>query len=53
MFDIFPHRWDDPDVLPLLDTWDGPVMQTVRDDPGEFTRDDMWLYEKLKTKAPI
>jgi glycosyltransferase involved in cell wall biosynthesis len=53
MFDMFPHRWDDPDMLPLLETWEGPVMQTVRDDPAEFTRDDMWLYEQLKAKASI
>jgi glycosyltransferase involved in cell wall biosynthesis len=53
MFDVFPHRWDDPDVLPYLEVYEGPHVQAVRDDPAEFTRDDLWLYEQLRKKASI
>jgi len=28
--------------------YDGPYLQAVRDDPGEFVRDDFWLYARLK-----
>ena len=48
LFDMFPHRWDDPDLVPRLEIHEGPYIQAVRDDPQEFTRDDMWLYEYLK-----
>jgi hypothetical protein len=48
---MFPHRWDDPDILPALDVYEGPYIQAVRDDPAEFTRDDMWLYEHLKARV--
>jgi glycosyltransferase involved in cell wall biosynthesis len=51
LFDMFPHRWDDPDMLPALDVYEGPYIQAVRDDPAEFTRDDMWLYEHLKARV--
>lgn len=51
VFDLFPHRWDDPDMLPFLGIYDGPHIQAVRDDPAEFTRDDGWLYEHLKAQA--
>jgi glycosyltransferase involved in cell wall biosynthesis len=51
MFDMFPHRWDDPDLLPTLDVYEGPHIKAVRDDPAEFIRDDMWLYHHLKQRA--
>jgi glycosyltransferase involved in cell wall biosynthesis len=51
VFDLFPHRWDDPDVLPLLGVYDGPYIQAVRDDPAEFTRDDLRLYERLRASG--
>jgi glycosyltransferase involved in cell wall biosynthesis len=47
LFDMFPHRWDDPDFLPDLAVYEGPDIKAVRDDPVEFTRDDMWLYRHL------
>jgi hypothetical protein len=47
VFDLFPHRWDDPDFLDDLAIYGGPYIQAVRDDPAEFTRDDSWLYEQL------
>jgi hypothetical protein len=49
VFDMFPHRWDDPDFLPDLAIYEGPDIKAVREDPAEFTRDDMWLYEHLRT----
>jgi glycosyltransferase involved in cell wall biosynthesis len=51
VFDMFPHRWDDPDCLNDLAIYEGPYIQAVRDDPAEFTRDDMWLYDHLKIRA--
>jgi glycosyltransferase involved in cell wall biosynthesis len=47
LFDLFPHRWNDPDLLSNLAIYEGPHIGAVREDPGEFTRDDMWLYEHL------
>jgi glycosyltransferase involved in cell wall biosynthesis len=51
VFDMFPHKWDDPDCLPDLAIYDGPQMQTVRDAPEEFTRDDFAVYKRLKIRA--
>lgn len=50
VYDMFPHQWDDRDFLQLLDIYEGPYIQAVRDDPAEFTRDDMWLYEYLRRR---
>jgi len=47
LFDIRPHDWMDPTLLPYLKIYDGPVMQCVRADPGEFTRDNMAVLEYL------
>lgn len=47
VFDVLPHRWSDPDFLRFLGIYDGPHIQAVRDDPGEFVRDDFWLYQHL------
>ena len=51
VYDMFPHRWNDEEFLRLLEIYNGPYIQAVRDDPAEFTRDDMWLYEHLKRRA--
>jgi glycosyltransferase involved in cell wall biosynthesis len=51
LFDMFPHRWDDPDLLHTLDIYEGPHIKAVRDDPAEFIRDDLWLYNHLKQRA--
>jgi len=48
VFDMFPHRWDDADFLDNLAVYDGPYIKEVRENPDEFTRDDLWLYEHLK-----
>lgn len=50
LFDMFPHRWDDPDLLPHLEIYEGPYIDAVRQDPGEFTRDELWLYDYLKRR---
>jgi glycosyltransferase involved in cell wall biosynthesis len=51
VFDMFPHRWDDPDFLNDLAIYDGPHIQAVRDDPAEFVRDDLWLYNYVSGRA--
>lgn len=48
LFNLFPHRWDDPDLLPTLGVYDGPFIQAVQDDPQEFVRDKLYLYKRLK-----
>jgi glycosyltransferase involved in cell wall biosynthesis len=50
LFDLFPHRWNDPDLLHDLAIYDGPYLKAVRDDPQEFVRDEFWLYEYLKRR---
>lgn len=50
VFDLFPHQWEDPDVLPDSAINDGPDMQIVTGDPAEFTRDDFAIYELLKKR---
>ncbi len=51
VFNMFPHKWDDPDVEGKLATYEGPYIQAVRDDPDEFVRDGFTMYDKLK-RAP-
>jgi glycosyltransferase involved in cell wall biosynthesis len=53
VFDVFPHRWDDEDFLDNLAVYEGPYIQSVRDNPAEFTRDDFWLYEHLKRRPNV
>jgi glycosyltransferase involved in cell wall biosynthesis len=50
LFDVFPHKWDDPDVLPDLGIYDGPYIQAVRDDPEEFTRDEFEVLRILSSR---
>jgi glycosyltransferase involved in cell wall biosynthesis len=50
MFDLFPHKWNDPEFLQLLGVYDGPHIRAVRDDPDEVVRDEFWLYEHLKSE---
>ena len=40
---------DDTDFLENLTVYEGPYIKAVRDDPDEFTRDDFWLYEHLRS----
>lgn len=50
LFDAFPHQWDDPDFLEDLQIFEGPFVKAVRDNPDEFTRDDMMLCDLLKER---
>ena len=47
VYDLRPHRWDDPEILPHLRLYDGPYIRAVVQDPSEFVRDDLWLCERL------
>jgi glycosyltransferase involved in cell wall biosynthesis len=51
LFNLFPHNWLDADFLPALALYEGKHTQTVLNDPAEFTRDGMKLYEHLKARA--
>ena len=52
LFDLFPHKWTDPDYLPHLRVYDGPHVKAVRDNPGEFVRDRFRLYDYLMAHPP-
>jgi glycosyltransferase involved in cell wall biosynthesis len=47
VFNWLPHDWNDPDFFERLQVYDGPYIQAVRDNPQEFTRDDMQLIDLL------
>jgi len=51
LFKLFPHDWKDPDFLPHLRLYEGPYIQAVRDDPAEFTRDGMQLFDHLSASV--
>jgi hypothetical protein len=51
VFDLFPHKWADPDFLKYLAIYDGPFIKAVRDNPERFVRDDYELL-RLLTRAP-
>jgi len=51
VFDFFPHRWDDPDVLPYLHRYEGELIRAVREDPDEFVRDGFATLKAL-SRAP-
>jgi glycosyltransferase involved in cell wall biosynthesis len=52
MFDLFPHRWqDEPDRLSRLAVYEGPYIQVVREDPDEFIRDGLRLYDQLRSRT--
>jgi glycosyltransferase involved in cell wall biosynthesis len=47
VFDLFPHRWDDPAFFDDLEAYEGPYIRPVRDNPKEFVRDGMQTYEAI------
>jgi len=47
MFDLAPHDWFDAQFLDDLRVYTGRPVQAVRDNPDEFTRDGMKVYEFL------
>jgi glycosyltransferase involved in cell wall biosynthesis len=50
VYDLVPHDWLDPDFLEDLRIYEGPFAKAVRDDPDEFVRDDLKLFEYLKSR---
>lgn len=52
LFDLFPHNWLDPDIIPALALYTGRHTHTVLADPNEFTRDRMQLYYYLRGPIP-
>ena len=51
VFDWFPHKWADPQFLPDLEVYEGPYIQAVRENPDEFVRDGLSLYNLLQTSG--
>jgi Glycosyl transferase family 2 len=52
LFNLFPHDWKDPQFLDNLEIYEGPYIKAVRDNPEEFVRDNLQLYEYLK-RQPV
>jgi glycosyltransferase involved in cell wall biosynthesis len=50
LFNLLPHRWDNPELLDHLEPYDGPFIQAVRDNPNEFVRDRFALVDLLAQK---
>jgi glycosyltransferase involved in cell wall biosynthesis len=51
LFDLFPHEWEDPSFLDGLALYEGPYIKAVREDPGEFIRDDFKLLQRVQGKS--
>jgi glycosyltransferase involved in cell wall biosynthesis len=47
LFKLFPHNWMDAQFFDNLELYRGPLIEAVRKEPAEFTRDGMRLAEKL------
>lgn len=52
VFDLFPHRWDDPEIMPYLVIYNGPFVKAVKDKPGEFVRDGFKVFDLLGVSKP-
>ncbi len=50
IFDILPHRWNDPFFTPYLDIYDGPYIKPVKESPEKFIRDGLKMYKHLKRR---
>jgi glycosyltransferase involved in cell wall biosynthesis len=48
LFRRFPHDWMEPQFFSDLALYEGPAILAVREDPQEFTRDDMQLVRALQ-----
>jgi hypothetical protein len=51
LFDMMPYKWKDADFLNDLAIYEGPDIRAVRENPGEFVRDDFLMYNHLKAAA--
>jgi glycosyltransferase involved in cell wall biosynthesis len=47
VFDLLPHRWEDPAILPYLMRYSGPYIRAVTENPGEFVRDGFKTLELI------
>ena len=47
VFNILPHKWEDPDILNDLAVYEGRVIRAVRENPDEFVRDGFALLKRL------
>jgi glycosyltransferase involved in cell wall biosynthesis len=47
VFNLLPYDWFDKDFLDDLEIYDGKLIETVRRNPKEFTRDNLRLYRYL------
>jgi hypothetical protein len=50
VFDLFPHRWNDPGFFEDLDVYDGPFIRAVLENPREFVRDGLQTYEEVRKR---
>lgn len=50
LFNLFRHNWFDPAFMNYLKLYQGTVMNIVRQNPQEFVRDKMKLYNYLKQR---
>jgi hypothetical protein len=51
VFDLFPHTWKDPDFMPGLALYDGPLIKAVKDNPDAFVRDGMEMFKWLQSRS--
>jgi glycosyltransferase involved in cell wall biosynthesis len=51
VYDLMPHDWADPDLLPSMAIYEGPFISAVRDNPDEFVRDDFRLLDMLSRRC--
>lgn len=49
VYDLMPHNWADPELVNYLETYEGPFVQAVRENPDEFVRDRFKLYDLLSS----
>ena len=52
LFDLFPHRWNDPYFVGDLKVYEGTPVQAVRENPDEFVRDRFQMYKLLAEQQP-
>jgi len=45
----FPFKWLDKDILEDLDVYEGPFVAPVRNHPQRFTKDNMQVYNYIKS----
>lgn len=53
VFDFLPHDWKDRDFLDDLAAYEGPYIKAVRENPDEFVRDGMTLYDYVSAKTAV